>query len=121
MSMLSPITRISGTLALALMVVGPGLASSAHADAYGTQEHDLVIRQSAASTPSAPLSADQTETLSRGFKLGEHLDAIQPRSAGMDPSRSASTVPMAVDVVGQGGPQDELARQIHTPGSATGW
>ena len=121
MSMLSPITRISGTLALALMIIGPGLATGAHADAYGTQEHDLVIRQAASSTPSAPLSADQTEALSRGFKLGEHVDAIQPRSAGMDPSRSASTVPMAVDVAGQGGPQDELARQIYTPGSGTGW
>lgn len=120
MSKLSAITRIGGTLALGLLVIAPA-ATTAHADHYGTQEHELVIRQSASSQPAAPLSSVQVEALSTQFSTGKSVDAMEPRAAGIDPSRSASMVPMAVDVVGQGGPQDELARQIHKPGTGTNW
>ncbi|HJT06099.1 MAG TPA: hypothetical protein VJ747_04195 [Stellaceae bacterium] len=44
--------------------------------------------------------------------------------ANLAPSRSASSTPFAgnsVDVVGGGGPQDGLARQIYHPGSGTDW
>lgn len=39
-------------------------------------------------------------------------------------SRSASNAPLSgssVDVVGAGGPQDEIAREIYHPGTGTDW
>jgi hypothetical protein len=44
--------------------------------------------------------------------------------ANLAPSRSASNAPFSgssVDVVGAGGPQDDVARQIYHPGSGTDW
>ena len=44
--------------------------------------------------------------------------------ANFAPSRSASSAPFSgssVDVVGAGGPQDDVARQIYHPGSGTDW
>ena len=44
--------------------------------------------------------------------------------ADLGPSRSASNAPLSgssVDVVGAGGPQDDVARQIYHPGSGTDW
>jgi hypothetical protein len=44
--------------------------------------------------------------------------------ADLGPSRSASNAPLSgssVDVVGAGGPQDNVARQIYHPGSGTDW
>jgi hypothetical protein len=43
-------------------------------------------------------------------------DVGQPRSASNGPLSGSS-----VDVVGGGGPQDDLARQIYHPGSGTDW
>ena len=44
--------------------------------------------------------------------------------ANLASSRSASNAPFSgssVDVVGAGGPQDDVARQIYHPGSGTDW
>jgi hypothetical protein len=44
--------------------------------------------------------------------------------ANLAPPRSASNAPFSgssVDVVGAGGPQDDVARQIYHPGSGTDW
>lgn len=44
--------------------------------------------------------------------------------ASLAPSRGASNAPLSgssVDVVGAGGPQDDVARQIYHPGSGTDW
>jgi len=43
-------------------------------------------------------------------------DVSNPRSAANGPASGNS-----VDVVGGGGPQDDLARQIYHPGSGTDW
>ena len=77
--------------ALALLLAAAGFAGTAYADdEYGTS-HEMVIRQAAASPAS--------------LRIG-----------------IASTVPVASDrsdVVGDGGRQDALARQIYHPGSGT--
>ena len=48
--------------------------------------------------------------------LAACADIGHPRSASNAPSSGTS-----VDVVGAGGPQDDLARQIYHPGSGTDW
>jgi hypothetical protein len=49
------------------------------------------------------------------FSLAACADVGHSRSASNSPSGSS------VDVVGAGGPQDDLARQIYHPGSGTDW
>ena len=48
--------------------------------------------------------------------LAACADVGHPRSASNGPQFGSS-----VDVVGAGGPQDDLARQIYHPGSGTDW
>jgi hypothetical protein len=50
------------------------------------------------------------------LSLAACADAGRPRSAANGPSSGSS-----VDVIGAGGPQDDLARQIYHPGSGTDW
>ncbi len=96
-------------------------------DEYGTG-HEAVIRQAAAAPAGAPLSAAQTQALSDQFKLGQN-DAFGASTAmhsyaSAPGSRVASTMPTAggrQDLVGQGGQQDQLAREIYHPGSGTDW
>lgn len=88
-----PIARAARSTALAVLLAATGFAGAAYADdEYGTG-HETVIRQAAASP--APL------------RIG-----------------IASTAPVASarsDVVGGGGHQDAVARQIYHPGSGTDW
>lgn len=122
------ISRLGRAAALALVLAAPALTAAHADDEYGTQ-HETVIRQVAASTPSRPLTTAETDALSDVFKVGQNDAFGASRSSQLAPtftsaSRLASMVPMAggtVDVVGAGGKQDELARAIYTPGSGTDW
>ena len=105
------------------------LATLAYADdEYGTG-HSAVIQQAAASTPSAPLTVAQTNTLNDAFKVGQNDAFGAARSSQLAPvsesynSRLASTSATSGnrDLVGAGGVQDQIANQTFHPGSGTDW
>ena len=89
-------------VALASLLLLPALAPAAHAfDAFGAD--DDVIMQSARSAR----YVDPLET------------PLAAATARANVSRAASnkpTVPTPLDLVGQGGKQDELANEIYMPG-----
>ena len=93
-------------------------------DAFGAQQ-DAAVRSAATAPRGAALTAEQQKTLGETFRVGQNNDfgadrTSQPMQALQDyQSRLASTVPMVGgkrDIVGAGGQQDTLARDIYTPG-----
>ncbi len=127
MSTMFRMSTLLRTAALSGALLVPAVSAFAD-DEYGTG-HEIVIRQAAASSPAAPLSAAQSQSLSEQFRLGQNdafgastaRRSFQPAAQG---SRVASTAPMVAgkpDLVGQGGRQDQLAREIYHPGSGTDW
>ena len=130
MAKLFPPGRTGRTTGLALMLAVSTLTTAAYADDdYGTGGESAILR-AAASTPAAPLSSAETQALSERFMLGES-DAFGAATAprpgpfiAKQASQLASTTPMVsgtADVVGGGGHQDQLAREIYRPGSGTSW
>jgi hypothetical protein len=121
-------TTLARAATLSMALAFP-LATIAHADdEYGTG-HAAVIQQAAASTPSAALTAAQTNALNDAFKVGQNDAFGGARSSQLAPvsqsynSRLASTNGTIGnrDVVGAGGAQDQLANQIYHPGTGTDW
>lgn len=120
------VSSLLRTAALSAALLIPAVSAFAD-DEYGTG-HEAVIRQAAAAPAVAPLSTAQSQALSDQFKLGQN-DAFGASTAvrsyqSAQSSRVASTVATAggqQDLVGQGGQQDQLAREIYHPGSGTDW
>ncbi len=123
----SAFARLSRGATLALLLAAPGLTSAAYAnDEYATG-HETVIRQAANSARTSPLDAAEVQALYARFKSGQNdafgaAGAPQPSASGRA-SRVASTVLTEVgpDVVGAGGYQDAVAREIYHPGTGTDW
>ncbi len=121
---LSSLARVAAvSMAFALPLAGAAYAD----DEYGTG-HDSVIRQAAASSPSAPLSVAQVQALNEAFQVGQNDAFGGSRSSQLAPSALSYTGRIAStglagkrDVVGAGGAQDELANVIFHPGSGTDW
>ena len=112
LSRLPSLARVA-TLSLALAVPAMGLTGSAFADdGYGTG-HEQLVQQSAQSAPSF---ADAF-ALATGHAQRQ---AIAKNAAA--PVASDAVVPMIKhDLLGTGGQQDNLAREIYHPGSGTDW
>jgi hypothetical protein len=94
---------------------------------FGAQR-DGMVHHAAAAPNTALSTAAQQKTLTEQFRVGQNNDfgasrASEPVLSQRDyRSRVASTVPMVGgerDLVGDGGQQDELAREIYTPGHGT--
>ncbi len=120
------ISALLRTAALSATLIVPAMSAFAD-DEYGTG-HDSVIRQAAASSPSAPLGIAQVQTLNETFKVGQNDAFGGSRSSQLAPSvesytdRVASMAPGGKrDVVGAGGEQDALATEIYHPGNGTDW
>ncbi len=120
------ISALLRTAALSAVLLVPAVSAFAD-DEYGTG-HESVIRQAAASTPSAPLAVAQVQTLNETFKVGQNDAFGGSRSSQLAPSVESYTGKIAStglagkrDVVGAGGAQDELATEIFHPGSGTDW
>ncbi len=104
------------SLALALPAIA-GFAGAAHADdEYGTG-HETLVQQSAHSAPS----------FGRAFALATG-QAVQPQAvagntgtSGRSVATDAAAPTVKQDLLGTGGQQDNLARQIYHPGSGTDW
>lgn len=112
LSRLPSFARVA-TLSLALAVPAIGLSGAAYADdEYGTG-HERLVTQSAQSAPSfADAFALATGQAQR--------QAIAKNAAA--PVASDVAAPMIKqDLVGTGGQQDSLARDIYHPGSGTDW
>ena len=107
------VARVAAVGAALLIPAVSGLSTAAHADdEYGVATaHGALIRQSAESAPSFSNFA----ALARGQKPGVTVAASA--------ARTASDVPAAKqqDLLGTGGKQDELAREIYQPGTGTDW
>jgi len=84
------------------------------------------VLRAARAAPVATLTAEQRQTLDAEFRIGQNNDfgaasARRPEQAIIDYPRVASTVPMVGgkrDLLGDGGAQDELARQMFPLGAA---
>jgi hypothetical protein len=123
------ITSLVRATALSLALIAPVAATAYADDEYRTQ-HETVISQAASSTPSAPLSVAQSNALSDAFKVGQNDAFGGSRSSQLAPvaqnymgrlASSGSAASGKLDVVGAGGAQDQLARDIYHPGSGTQW
>ena len=102
--------------ALAIPAVS-GLATAAFADdEYGVAtEHGALIRQAAQNAP----SFGQAYALATGQATQSQTVARNAGKSAVATDASAPTVKQ--DLLGTGGQQDDLARQIYHPGSGTDW
>lgn len=116
MATLSTIGRIGRAATMALILAAPALSTAAYAfDPFGGDE-SLVLKsaQSAryadpADTPLARATAQARLSASPLASNAAGVASDAPLSGGFR------------DLLGQGGQQDELAREIHHPGSGTDW
>src|SRR5260370_131685 len=91
------IGRMARAAALALLLAAPALTAAYADDEYGTQ-HETLIRQVAASTPSRPLTAADIHALSDVFKVGMNDAFGASRSshlAATGPSYKVQRLPVA--------------------------
>jgi hypothetical protein len=108
-------------LSLTLAAFGVG---AAHADEYGVStEHDQLIVDAARSQPAAPLPAAQAKIVEKMYDYHGTYPAPPKETAPLPLARYATTgsSASAPDVAGNGGPQDDTAREIYRPGTGTGW
>jgi hypothetical protein len=110
----SMIGRATRAGALALILFTPALASASYAfDAFGGDE-SLVLKsaQSARYGNSAetPLARATAEAKARTSPMAAMPGVVSDASKGG-----------RVDLVGTGGQQDDLAREIYRPGTGTDW
>jgi hypothetical protein len=107
------LARIAAVAAALLIPAVSGLSTAAYADdEYGVATaHGALIRQSAESAPSFANVA--------ALAIGQRPSMTM----AMNAARSASDTPAASkpDLLGTGGKQDELAREIYQPGTGTDW
>lgn len=106
--------RVAAVATALLIPTVSGLSTAAYADdEYGVATtHGALIRQSAESAPS--LSKVATLALGQRSNMTVAKNTVAPAASDV--------MPMAKqDLVGSGGKQDELARQIYQPGTGTDW
>lgn len=117
---MSSLVRVAA-ISLTLGAFGIG---AAHANDYGvTTEHDQVIMNAAKSQPAAPLTKEQAKIVEKAYDYHGTYPAPPKVTAPIPLNHYATTGSSlsAPDVVGNGGPQDDTAREIHHPGTGTGW
>lgn len=103
--------------AAALSLALAGFAGAAYADDEYDTGHEALVQQSARSAPSfgtafalATGHAARTQAVARN--AGHNAPAV---------ASDASTGAVKQDLLGTGGQQDNLAREIYQPGSGTDW
>lgn len=91
-------------VALASLLLLPALASTAHAFDASDGDDDVIMQSARSARYANPLDTPLAVATTRA-----------------NVSRAASTtgtVPAPLDLVGQGGKQDEVARKIYSPGAS---
>jgi hypothetical protein len=112
------LTALARAAAISMAVVIPaiaGAATSAYAyDAFGGDP--ALVEQSAQSARYANPNDTPLARATAQAKAGASAYAANRSSVVSDASKAGSA-----DLVGQGGPQDDLAREIYHPGTGTDW
>ena len=103
------------SIALALPALA-GIATSAFADdEYGTNRSPVILQSAQSAFAGNPtdtqLARATAAAKATSFKHAEDWSNVT----------SGATVGRALDLNGQRGPQDQLGREIYTPGSGTDW
>lgn len=102
--------------ALALILAAPALTNSAHAfDPFGGDE-SLILKSAQSARYGDPADTALARATAEAKLRASTLAANSPLTA----SDTGAGRGLG-DLVGQGGPQDELAREIHHPGTGTDW
>ena len=119
MTMTTNLTSLvrAAALTMALAIPAAGFATSAFADdeyGVGTQ-HGALIRRSAQSAPSFGAAVG----LALGKKAPQQQAAAGKTAAPV--ALDAGAASGKRDLVGDGGQQDNLAREIYQPGTGTDW
>jgi hypothetical protein len=111
------LTALSIVAALAVAPSAFAQSADKFQDGSSTAYRENVVRQSAGSSQAAAQSSTFQDGTSTAYR--ENVVRQSAGTAGAQDPRYASTVPMVngkADVVGTGGAQDDLAKQIYQPG-----
>ena len=112
------LTALSVVAALAVAPSAFAQSADKFQDGSSTAYRENVVRQSAGSSQAAAQSSTFQDVSSTAYRENVVRQSAGT-AAGAQDSRYASTVPMVngkPDVVGTGGAQDDLAKQIYQPG-----
>jgi hypothetical protein len=113
------LTALARAAAISMAVVIPaiaGAATSAYAyDAFGGDP--ALVEQSAQSARYANPNDTPLARATAQAKAAASAYAANRSSVASDASKAGGSA----DLVGQGGPQDDLAREIYHPGTGTDW
>ncbi len=113
MTMLLTTKRLGRAAALMVILAAPALTSAAHAfDPFGGDE-TLVLKSARSARYANPADTPLARATADAKARASALAANRPTTASDARDRGLG------DLVGQGGPQDELARAIHHPGTGT--
>jgi hypothetical protein len=113
---ISSLTRAAAlSMALALPAIA-GIATSAFADdEYGTNRSPVILESA-----QSAFAANAAETpLARATAAAKAASSTY--AANRSTVASDAAVGGVLDLNGQGGPQDQLGREIYTPGYGTDW
>jgi hypothetical protein len=112
------LTALSVVAALAVAPSAFAQSADKFQDGSSTAYRENVVRQSAGSSQAAAQSSTFQDGTSTAYRDNVVRQSAGTAAGAQDP-RYASTVPMVngkPDVVGTGGAQDDLAKQIYQPG-----
>lgn len=108
--------RAARAAIMTLILATPALSNAAYAfDPFGGDES--VVTQSAQSARYANPADAPLARATADAKAHASAMAANPPATASDASRMGGTV----DLLGTGGQQDELAREIYHPGTGTDW
>ena len=112
----SALSLVLSTAAVALALTAGGFATSASANELYASQREAVNLQSALSVHNANVATTSALT-AQDYGAGQPLDAPPKQQVLPASTHVASTTAVApVDLVGNNGPQDALAREIFHPG-----
>ena len=107
----------AATLAMALAIpAAAGFATSAFADDEYFTNRTPSINESARSVFASNPANTPLAQATAAAKAASSAYAANRSSVASDASKAG-----VLDLNGQGGPQDQLGREIYTPGSGTDW
>jgi hypothetical protein len=116
MTTLSTIGRRGRAAMMTLILATPALTTAAYAfDPFGGDES--VVTKSAQS--SRYVNPAETPLAKAIADAKAHMSAMAANPSGI--ASDASKIGGPVDLLGTGGQQDELAREIYHPGTGTDW
>ena len=119
--MTNNLTSLARAAALSMALATPaiaGIATSAYADdEYGTNRTPSINESARSVFASNPADTPLARATAAAKAAAASAYAANPSNVATDASKARG----ALDLNGQGGPQDRLDRQIYHPGTGTDW